>query len=664
MLILRKLKMTVSKITYFEKAIALLIAAMAFFIFSCEKRVAVEKPLAKKTTAEIAEADHFAKAEQYWNSKEYDKALSAYDLYLKKFPEGENVKIAKTRSAYIFYEKGMYEKALPLLLDVIDEYPTERRAEIHLLIANTYFHLKRYPESRLSALSWLELYKYYPGKERLFYLLGENLIHLDEKVKAFYWWLKALEPPTISEEKRIEIKRKLLDLIFIATEPELKEMTAYAKDSDFVNPIYYRLSTYYLSSERLSEAREAAIKIVKAEHNEEWIFKAKEILKTIDERLQVNPRVIGCLLPLSGPFGPYGKEVLNGIELGLDIFKENDEQLSLLELAIRDTQGEPKVAIERLEELAKDEKIIVNIGPLISKVAKIVAEKAQEHGLPNITLSQQKDITETGNMIFQNCLTPDDEIESLFEKVILKRGLMKFAILYPDNTYGQYFMNKFWDKVESVGGEITAVESYKTGQTDFADEIKKIAGLFYPRPQPDVEDLILPPEETFESDGEVTPLIDFDAIFIPDSYERVALLAPQLAYYDVKGITLLGTSLWNSPKLIEIAGEHVRRSIFPSAFFPQSRDEDVKYFVDQYKSLFGEAPGFLAAVGYDTIKMIKEIIRESGDNLRTRENLRHALRYHGVFNGVTGQIEFDDRRRSKRSPILLTILGDQFFPLP
>jgi len=81
--------------------------------------------------------------------------------------------------------------------------------------------------------------------------------------------------------KRIEIKRKLLDLIFIATEPELKEMTAYAKDSDFVNPIYYRLSTYYLSSERLSEAREAAIKIVKAEHNEEWIFKAKEILKQL-----------------------------------------------------------------------------------------------------------------------------------------------------------------------------------------------------------------------------------------------------------------------------------------------------------------------------------------------------------------------------------------------
>lgn len=654
----------VSKITYFKKAIAVIITAMAFFVVSCEKRLVIEEPLTKKATKELAEADHFAKAEQYWDNKEYDEALKAYNLYLERFPKGENAKIAKTRKAYILYEKGIFDRALPLLLDVIDKYPTERRAEIHLLTAKTYYYLKRYPESRLSALKWLELYEYYPRKEEVFYLLGKNLIRLDEKTQAFSWWLKAIESPTITEEKRIEIKDDLLDLIFLATETELKEMAEHAKDSELINPVYYRLSAHYLSLENLDEAREAAKKIIEAEGNEEWIFKAKEILDRINERLEVNPHVIGCLLPLSGSFSPYGKEVLNGLELGLDIFQEEDSRLSLLELAIRDTKGESQAAIEQLEDLARNEKIIVNIGPLISKVAKNVAEKAQELGLPNITLSQQEDITETGNMIFQNCLTPEDEIERLFNKVILERGLMKFAILYPDNAYGQYFMNKFWDKVESIGGEITAAESYNTEQTDFSNEIKKIAGLFYPRPQPDVEDLLLPPEEISQSYDELKPIIDFDAIFIPDSFERVALIASQLTYYDVKGVTLLGTSLWNSPKLIEIAGRHVRRSVFPSGFFPQSRDKNIRYFVHQYKALFGKTPSFLAALGYDTIKMIKEIIREKGDNVRTRDDLRQALSYNTTFDGVTGQIEFDYKRRAKRSPILLTILGGQFFPLP
>jgi ABC-type branched-subunit amino acid transport system substrate-binding protein/TolA-binding protein len=658
--------MTLNSIPYIKKAIAALIAVMAFFVFSCERRIVIEESPIKKTTPEKVEVYHFAMAEHYWNEKNYDKALMAYDRYLTKFPQGDRVKEAKTRKANIYYKKGIFDKALPLFLEVIDKYPTERRAEIHFLLSKTYFHLKRYPESRLSALRWLELYKYYPGKEDLYYLLGQNLIELNENARAFYWWLKSIESPHISPEKRENISHRLLEIIFQAKESELKEMAVYSKESDFINPIYYRLSMDYLFSERLDEAREAAIKVVGSAPDGEWAFKAREVLNKIDERLQADPNVIGCLLPLSGPFSIYGQEVLNGLELGLDVFQETDERLSLLELAIRDTQGDPEIAIKGLRELAENEKVIINIGPLISKVAKNVAEKAQEFGVPNITLSQQEDITETGNMVFQNCLTPDDQIKSLSDKVILEMGLRKFAILYPANAYGRYFMNKFWDEVESSGGEITAVESYNTKETDFAAEIKKMVGLFYPRPELDmeIEDLMVSSKETAESEEELEPIIDFDAVFIPDSYERVALLASQLAYYDVKGVNLLGTNLWNSPKLIEIGGKYVRRSIFPSGFFAQSKDKNVKYFVEQYRSFFGEDPGFLAAIGYDTIRIIKEILKENRANLRTREDLRSALTESSTFDSVTGQMVFDNKRRAKRTPILLTIVGNQFFPMP
>ena len=658
--------MTPNSIPCFKKAIAALIAVMAFFIFSCERRIVIEEPPIKKKPPEKVEGDHFSMADHYWNEKEYDKALNAYDQYLTKFPQGYRVKEAKTRKATIYYKKGIFDKALPLFLEVIDKYPTERRAEIHFLLAKTYFHLNRYPESRLSALRWLELYKYYPGKEDLFYLLGQNLSELNENVEAFHWWLQSIESPHISVEKREKTRHRLLDIIFQAKESELKEMAVYAQESDFIAPIYYRLSMDYLITERLDEAREAAAKVVRSAPDGEWAFKAGEVLKKIDERLQVDPNVIGCLLPLSGPFSIYGREVLNGLEVGLDVFQETDERLSSLELAIRDTQGDPEIAIKGLRELAEDKKVIINIGPLISKVAKNVVEKAQEFGVPNITLSQQQDITETGNMIFQNCLTPDDQIKSLSDKVILEMGLRKFAILYPANAYGIYFMNKFWDEVESLGGEITAVESYNTEETDFAIEIKKMVGIFYPRPELDmeIEDLRVSPEETAESEEELEPIIDFDAVFIPDTYERVALLASQLAYHDVKGVNLLGTNLWNSPKLIEIGGKYVRRSIFPSGFFVQSKDKNVKYFVEQYRSFFGENPGFLAAIGYDTIRIIKEILRENRTNLKTREDLRSALTESRTFDSVTGQMVFDNKRRAKRTPILLTIVGNQFFPVP
>jgi len=158
-----------------------LIVVMAFFIFSCAKKELLKKPPEKKLVI-----DHFSEAESYWHQKEYDKALAAYDRYLKIFPSGDMARDALARKATIYYNRNQYEKALPLFLEVIDKYPLEERAKIHLLTAKTYFHLKRYPESRLSALRWLELYKYYPRKEEIFFLLGQNLKELNEYPRALF----------------------------------------------------------------------------------------------------------------------------------------------------------------------------------------------------------------------------------------------------------------------------------------------------------------------------------------------------------------------------------------------------------------------------------------------------------------------------------------------
>ncbi|MEE8299841.1 MAG: penicillin-binding protein activator [Desulfatiglandales bacterium] len=662
--------MTTNKAPFFSKVIATLMVVMAFFILSCERKVIIREPPLKEPPPrepppreppeEKVVIDHFAIAEGYWRQKEYDKALAAYERYLEASPAGDNVRDALTRKATIYYSRNQYEEALPLLLEVVNEYPlNEKRAEIHLLIARAYFHLKEYSESRLSALRWLELYKDYPRKEEIFYLLGQNLKELNHYPRVLYWWLKVLDSPLIEVDQKEDIRSQLLDLIYPATEEELMEMSTYAKESDLISPIYYQLALFYLESDKLEEARETAIEIVRFEPEEELVIKANEVLQEIEERLKVSPNVIGCLLPLTGPFAIYGQEVLNGLELGLDIFRESSEGLSSIELVIRDTEGDPLIAIQALRELAEDEKAIVTIGPLISKVAEEVVEKAQELSIPIITLSQSEGITSKGEMVFQNCLTPEDQLRSLINKVMSEMGLKRFAILYPANAYGKYFMNKLWDKVESRGGMITAVESYNPGDTDFAREIKKMVGLFYPRPGSDV---VKEGEE--DSEDEPKSIIDFDAVFIPDSHERVALIASQLAFHDVVGVRLLGTNLWNSPQLIEIAGKYVHGALFPSGFFPGSGYIGVDSFVDQYKANFGQQPGLLAAMGYDTIRMVKGILRGEERDIRTREGLRSALAENSNFDGVTGSMVFDDNRRAKRDLLLLTVSGRHFLPMP
>lgn len=679
--------MTINKTSYFIKAITVLIAVMAFFVFSCEKRIVVKElppeVIVKKPPEKKIVIDYFSEAENFWSEKKYEEALAAYNLYLTAEPEGEKVRDALTRKATIYYIMSQYDKALPLLLDVIEEYPLERRAEIHLLIAKTYFHLKRYPETRLSALRWLEIYTYYPGREEVFSLLGQTLKELQNTPRAFYWWLKVLESSSEKGGEKEKIRAQLLDCIYQASEDELIQMASYGEESDLIYPIYYQLTLFYLISGRLEKARESVLNVVGFAPKEEWAIPPQEMLRIIDERLEVRPNVVGCLLPLSGPFALYGQEVLKGLELGFDIFQENEESLSSMELIIRDTKGDPETAIEALKELAVKEKALVTIGPLMSKVAKGVVERAQELGMPIITLSQSDAITTAGEMVFQNCLNPEDQIRSLVNKVMGEMDLKRFAILYPANSYGKYFMNKLWDKVESNEGIITAVESYDPTSTDFATEIKKMVGLFYPRPEPTIEEEKEKGEDTEQEEGKIEepigeaeikmeeqdleeepePIVDFDAVFIPDSYERAGLIASQLAYHDVSGVTLLGTNLWNSPKLIDIAGKYVHGAIFPSGFFSGSGYRGVDSFVEQYRTNFGQEPQFLGAIGYDTIRLVKEILKEKGRNIKTRENFRSALAENNYFDSVTGPMVFDEERRAKRDPLLLTIRGRHFLPI-
>jgi len=661
--------MATANSAHFRKAITACLAVVAFLIVSCEQRLVLKEPPAKEIIVEkraLEEApggkvvaDHFAVAEEYWRQKDYDNALAAYDRYLYEYPSGARVSDALARKATIYYDKGQYDEALPLLLEVIDDYPVnEKRAEINLLLAKTYFHLGRYSESRLSALQWVELFEDYPGEEEVLFLLGQNAKELKDRPRALYWWLKVLESEETTEEKAENIRSQLLDLIYESTEEELEEMADYARESDLIFPIYYRLANSFLLENRLEEAQEVAIKIMRFASEGEWFTAAKEMLEKIDGIFQVKPNVIGCLLPLSGPFAIYGQEVLHGVELGLDIFRETDGHLSSLELVIRDTEGDPDKAREAVRELAEQEKALVIIGPLISRVAEEAVETAQDLHIPIITLSQSEAITGKGDMVFQNCLTPEDQVRSLTNKVIAEMGLTRFGILYPDNGYGTYFMNKFWDKVESLGGEVTAVEAYDPNETDFAIPIKKMVGLYYPRPRPETE------ENKEKAQEELEPTIDFDAIFVPDSYERGGLVVSQLPFYDVVNVTILGTDLWNSPKLIEVAGRYVHGAIFPSGFFPGSKFRGVSNFVEQYKVNFQGEPGFLAAIGYDTIRMLKDIMQEQGGSIRTRADLRTALLLLEGFEGVTGPMVFNGERQAERNPLLLTVSGRNFLPLP
>jgi ABC-type branched-subunit amino acid transport system substrate-binding protein len=141
----------------------------------------------------------------------------------------------------------------------------------------------------------------------------------------------------------------------------------------------------------------------------------------------------------------------------------------------------------------------------------------------------------------------------------------------------------------------------------------------------------------------------------------VALVVPQLPFHRVLDVQLLGTSLWQSEALIELAGDYVQQAVLTSGFFPAGEAEPTASFVQQYRSAFGKEPGLLAAIGYDTVRYLKRVLENA--RVTTRNELRRALSESDGLPGVTGEIRFDAGGEVMKRPLLLTVKRDRFVPV-
>ncbi|MBW1833366.1 MAG: penicillin-binding protein activator, partial [Deltaproteobacteria bacterium] len=404
------------------------------------------------------------------------------------------------------------------------------------------------------------------------------------------------------------------------------------------------------------------------EHN--YAVQAKNIIEELSTKSVYSRYTIGCLLPLSGYYKSFGSKALKGIELALGQFCSQGDRPAI-KIIIKDTGSDPDIAVNAVKELF-EEHVAAIIGPIFT--AESAALEAQSRGIPIVTITQKDNIADTGDYVFRNFFTPKMQVETIVSCA---------------KNYGKVFMNLFWDEVMAYDGKVVGVESYEIDSADFADPIKKLVGLYYELPEdlknteeliegedksadfeevkdeneadePIEEESSVEDEELIEDD-EPKPVIDFDAIFIPDSPKRAGLIIPQLSFYDVDNVYLFGTNLWHSDILIKMACQYVQNAIMPDIFFAESSSEKVRDFVRTFEKTFREKPDFIEAVAYDTAMMLFQIV--SRPDVRFRGAVKNELMKLSNFQGVTGLTSFDNNGELKKDLYLLKIKGNKFVEL-
>jgi ABC-type branched-subunit amino acid transport system substrate-binding protein len=620
----------------------------------------------------------FLEAEEQFKAKSYEKALELYQDYLISYPDKPRAPASLMKIGAIHTSMGDYAQARQAYQYLINEYPQSslmKDATFEILF--TYYKESKFEEVILRAPAVMDEMESREHFFKVYALLGDTYKAKGAPIDAIEYYLQAQELSTMVEQAAINLKLK--EAIAQLDSDDVAILLDSAEKRLPMDYLLFQLGLNYSMEEKYDDALTVLDEFINRYPDHENVPLARSLMDEIQKNAIFKRYTLGCLLPLSGPYQKFGYQALKGIELALDKFSSQSENPAV-NIIIKDTAGNPEKTRQALHEL-NDEQVAAIIGPLVT--AQTAAQEAQDLGIPIITITQKDGITSIGDNVFRNFITPQMQVEAITQYAMAYLGLTRFAILYPDETYGDTFMNLFWDKLIEKGGMVVGVQAYNPEHTDFAHPIKKLVGRYYRIPEdlrPELEayheylnfqanrqkEEDAPDRQNEEDDAddeeeEPEPIVDFEAIFIPDAPRKAGLIIPQLAFYDVNDVLLMGTNLWHSHSLIKMAEQYVQGVIMPDAFFVNSDTPQVAAFVERFEETYQEKPGFIEAVMYDSAVLLLKIV--SKPDIRFRSELRSELFNLVEFQGVTGTTRFDENGDAQKKLHLLTIKGRRFVEL-
>ena len=365
---------------------------------------------------------------------------------------------------------------------------------------------------------------------------------------------------------------------------------------------------------------------------------------------------IGVVIPLTGKLALTGQKVLQGIQLA--VHQLPFQAREKLALEVRDS-GHQLPMKEIIADLSGLPNVVGIIGPLLSDEVAIAGKVARDYLIPIFSPSASTyGLVDENSFMFRNALTREIQAKFLAEYAVNTLQLKRFAVLHPYEPFGLELKDTFIKEVESFGGEVVAVAGYDRTQNDFKKQIFELGGVEDDELEKIGRELVLSEGviPDFSSPSTFSrPLIDmghwsgddveklkvslelsYDAIFIPGVYDKVGLIIPQLAFYNVNTVSLLGTNGWNSPELVTMGGKYLTNVYFVDGFYPDSHHVEVQKFVRDFKANFGEEPGYLSAQSFDAANiMINNILAGAGNRIKMKESLKAVKNFPGVTGNTT-----------------------------
>lgn len=337
--------------------------------------------------------------------------------------------------------------------------------------------------------------------------------------------------------------------------------------------------------------------------------------------------LVGEYGSLTGAAATFGQGTHHGIQLA---FEEQNKLGGIkgkqLELLTEDDEGKPETANAVVTRLITQKKVLALLGEVASSNTLAAAPTAQQYKIPMISPSSTNPkVTEVGDYIFRVCFIDPFQGTVMAKFAYENLKAKRVAVLRDVKSDYSVGLAKFFQETfTKLGGTIVVEQNYQAGEMDFKSQLTEIKNK---KP---------------------------DAIFIPGYYTDVGLIARQARQLDIK-VPLLGGDGWDSSKLFEIGKEAINGSYFSNHYTTESTDPLVQDFIKNYKARFNnETPDGLAALGYDSAKILIEAMKNSD---LTSKSIRDQIALIKDFKAVTGKITINAQRNAEKSAVVVKVDG-------
>src|SRR5262249_11405710 len=320
---------------------------------------------------------------------------------------------------------------------------------------------------------------------------------------------------------------------------------------------------------------------------------------------------VALILPLSalGNAGVAAQSMKNAAEMALAEFKNPNVQL-----LVKDDGGTAQGAQAGAQQaIAEGAEII--IGPLFAQSVSAVGQIARARNIPVIAFSTDTSVAARG--VYLLSFLPETDVRRMVEFAV-SRGKHSFAALLPDNAYGAVVEAALQQEVSRRGGHVLALEKYQPDPSRITEAARRVA----------------------QAANQV------DSIFIPDGADAVPQVVQALAASGVnlKRVQLLGTGLWDDPRIFSTAA-------LDGGWYAAPDSTGFRNFSGRYRARYGQDPVRTATLAYDAVALVAALVKTQGPQRFSEQVLTNP----SGFAGIDGVFRFRPEGPNERGLAVLRV---------